>query len=128
MALGSPRFARDNAIKSLDSLLRAPLIHLEVDETGWTGWHEWFHELGCSSPGTQGFSVNNYIIALQAAQDDMGAILGWGSLTSKLVQSGKLVPLVPESTPSPLDFYIRVNPRASGRALQLCDWLLKTHE
>lgn len=125
IALGSPRFAEEQCIQTLDDLQRSPLIHLEAEETGWTGWQEWFNQLGYSSPRSHGFSVNNYIIALQAAQDDMGAILGWEGLTAKLVETGKLVRLVPQDVPSPLDFYIRINPRASGRAMLLCDWLLK---
>lgn len=126
MALGSPRFAEENGIRDMENLLRAPLIHLEAEDTGWTGWREWCEKLGYPRPRAHGFSVNNYIIALQAAQDDMGAILGWESLTTPLIESGKLVRLVAEDIPSPQDFYIRINPRASGRAMLLCDWLLKT--
>ncbi|GED23864.1 LysR substrate-binding domain-containing protein [Halomonas halmophila] len=125
IALGSPRFAEEQRIQSLDDLQRAPLIHLEAEETGWTGWQDWFAQLGYTSPRAHGFSVNNYIIALQAAQDDMGAILGWEGLTTRLVETGKLVQLVPQDIPSPLDFYIRINARASGRAMLLCDWLLQ---
>ncbi|KAA0018722.1 LysR family transcriptional regulator [Salinicola corii] len=125
-ALGSPRFAEQHGITCLEDLLRAPLIHIEAEETGWTTWQEWSSQLGHARPGSTGFSVNNYIIGIQAAQDDMGAILGWEGLTAELVASGRLVRLIPDNIPSPMDFYIRLNPRASSRATRLCDWLLKT--
>jgi len=126
VVLGSQEFKDEYQIERAEDLLRVPLIYLEAEETGWTGWKEWCNAQGLSLPRSQGFSVNNYVIALQAAQDGMGAILGWESLTSTLVKSNKLVRLVPESMPSPLDFYIRINPKASGRAMTLCDWLLRS--
>jgi len=82
VVLGSPEFKQEYQIEKAEDLLQAPLIYLEAEETGWTGWKEWCHAQGLSPPCSQGFSVNNYVIALQAAQDGMGAILGWESLTS----------------------------------------------
>ena len=67
--------------------------------------------------------VNNYVIALQAAQDDMGAVLGWQGLTGELVSSGKLVKLLPQTVPSPLDFFMKLHNQNSDRARLVFDWL-----
>lgn len=123
MILGSPRFARQHSIDDLSDLARLPLIHLDAAETGWTDWQDWCRALGYSGPLRNSHRVNNYVIALQAAQDDMGAVLGWGGLTRAILASGRLVPLLPLSIPSPLDFYVKLQPHASERAKLVFKWL-----
>jgi DNA-binding transcriptional LysR family regulator len=115
VALGTPAFAAGHGITRLEDLLSAPLIHLSAEETDWTTWAEWFQALGRPAPNGRSFLVNNYMIALQAAQDDVGAVLGWDGLVGGLVQEGRLVKLVPDSIPSPVPFHLRVYPRASPR-------------
>lgn len=56
--------------------------------------------------------VNNHMIALQVAEDDVGAVLGWDGLLGNLLEQGRLVQLVPESIPSPAGFYLTIHPRA----------------
>ena len=63
------------------------------------------------------------MIALQAAQDDMGAVLGWEGLTESIVDAGRLVRLMPESMASPLDFYVKLNAYATEQARLVFDWL-----
>jgi DNA-binding transcriptional LysR family regulator len=123
MALGSPGFAAQNSVTSVEDLAQVPLIHLAEGETEWINWADWAGALGYAGPLNIRHRVNNYVIALQAAQDDMGAVLGWEGLTSELVASGKLVPLLPETVPSPQDFYIRLHNQASDRARLVFDWL-----
>ncbi|GGG63083.1 LysR family transcriptional regulator [Salipiger pallidus] len=127
-AVGSPHFAEEKGITALEDLMRGPLIHLNEEETGWTGWRDWFAALGLSLPRGRGYSVNNYVVALQAAQDGMGAVLGWTELVQDHIASGRLVPLVDEEIASPSDFYIRVHPHASDKAMLLCDWLASEAE
>ena len=67
--------------------------------------------------------VNNYVIALQAARDGMGAVLGWDGLTADLVASGRLVRLLPNALPSPLVFYIAQHNDSSEQARLVFDWL-----
>jgi DNA-binding transcriptional LysR family regulator len=122
-ALGSPRFARDHRIASAEDLAHLPLIHFESDVTGWIDWHDWFGALGRSGPLSIGHRVNNYLIALQAAQDDMGAVLGWAGLTRTHLESGRLVPLLPDRVETPDDFYVKLHPHASARARLVYDWL-----
>lgn len=123
-ALASPRFAARHPVQGVADFERLPLIHVDRDETGWTSWSEWCRVLGHTGPVGQGPRVNNYVIALQAAEDDMGAVLGWEGLTGQLERTGRLVPLIDAAVPSPLDFYIKVSPHASRAGLLLADWLV----
>jgi DNA-binding transcriptional LysR family regulator len=100
------------------------LIHSSSKETGWTSWDDWFAALGCPTPKGRSFYVNNYMIALQAAQDDVGAVLGWDGLVGSLLEEGRLVKLVPESIPSPVAFHLKIHPRASSKARLFADWLV----
>jgi DNA-binding transcriptional LysR family regulator len=123
MALGSPRFAAQHGIEQISDIARVPLIHLDAPETGWTDWHAWVSALGFSGELKSAHRVNNYVIALQAAQDDMGAVLGWEGLTAEMMAAGKLVKLLPETVSSPLDFYVRLDNQASDRARLVFKWL-----
>ena len=123
VALGSRDYAAKHPICSVGDLLDVPLIHLESEETDWTRWDDWFRSLGHSPPRGQGFRVNNYMIALQAAQDGMGAVLGWDGLAGRLIREGRLVQLVPDSIPSPVPFCLKVHSRASPRARLFADWV-----
>ncbi|MBO9475812.1 LysR family transcriptional regulator [Shimia sp. R10_1] len=123
MALCSPQFATQHAVDSVDGIAEVPLIHLDSLETGGTDWQVWAHTLGYSGPLKSTHRVNNYIIALQAAQDDMGAVLGWEGLTAGLIASGKLVKLLPETITAPLEFYVKLHNQSSDRARLVFDWL-----
>jgi len=125
VALGTPRFAAEHGIARVDDLLRAPLIHLSGEDTGWTTWADWFAALGRPSPKGRSFNVNNYMIALQAAQDDVGAVLGWDGLVENLLRDGRLVKLVPDSIRSPGMFYLKMHPRATAKARLFADWLAR---
>lgn len=124
MALGSPRFAELHPVKQAADLAKLPLIHFESAGAGWTDWTGWFRNLGYAGPVKHSHSVNNYVIALQAARDDMGAVLGWVGLTETYLESGELVPLLPDRVETVENFYIRLAPHASQRARLVYDWLL----
>lgn len=125
MALGSPRFAARHRIDCADDLAQVPLIHFDSNVAGWTDWQEWLGALGYRGPINQSHRVNNYVIALQAARDDMGAVLGWVGLTHSHLESGQLVSLLPAKMEIAEDFYVKIQPRASDRALLVHDWLVK---
>ena len=124
VALCSPDFATRHPITTLDELARLRLVHLSADNTDWTTWEDWFAALGQNPTLTKTRSVNNYTIALQAAEDGQGAVLGWYRLTRSLVDSGRLVQLLPHRIESPLDLYIRTRPNVPANALLLRDWLI----
>ena len=126
VALGTPGFIAEHRIAGLDDLLKAPLIYSSGEETDWTTWSDWFAALAWPVPKGRGFHVNNYMIALQAAQDDVGAVLGWDGLVGSLMREERLVKLVPESVPSPKAFYLKIHPRASSQARLFSDWLVNS--
>jgi len=123
VALGSPGFAERNHIRTVDDLANVPLIYLVDGAAGWTNWKEWTGALGYSGPLNIKHRVNNYVIALQAAKDDMGAVLGWEGLTSELEESGQLVRLLPDAVPAKQDFYLKRHNQSSDRAQLVFDWL-----
>lgn len=123
VALASPRFARQHNIEQMSDLSKVPLIQLVDGDKGWITWEDWAIIQGCHDPLDIKHHVNNYVIALQAAQDDMGAVLGWEALTTDLVRTGKLVPLLPNSVPAPQSFYLKLHNQSSNRARLVFDWL-----
>ncbi|WP_281843279.1 LysR family transcriptional regulator [Sinisalibacter aestuarii] len=124
MALASPSFAHAHPVAGVEDLTKLPLIHFDSAVTGWTDWPDWFRALGHTGPLRNSHQVNNYLIALQAAQDDMGAVLGWVGLTHAYLDSGVLVPLLADRVELPEDFYIKLHRHASGRARLVYDWLV----
>lgn len=124
MALGSPRLAERHNIRTAEDLAAAPLIHFDSEITLWPDWRGWFAKLGYTGPLKNSHRVNNYIIALEAARDDMGAVLGWMSLTKRFCEAGDLVPLLPDRIDMPEAFYIRLHPGAPERARLVYDWLV----
>ncbi|MEM9971991.1 MAG: LysR substrate-binding domain-containing protein [Pseudomonadota bacterium] len=122
--LASPDFARENAVSDLATLAHLPLIHLNAPDRQWTSWAEWLAALGHDIALPDGLTVNNYVIALQAAEDGMGVVLGWERMTAPLVDKGVLVPFTDFSIPAPRSFYVRKSPNALGAAALLRDWLV----
>lgn len=124
IAVSTKRFRDDFGITDLYGLGVAPLLHMYSEDNDWTGWNQWFAALGQPAPRGRGLFVNNYMIALQAAQDDAGALLGWDGLIGDLLADGRLVKLVEDSVPSPVAFYLTIHPRASAEARLFADWLV----
>lgn len=123
LALGSPGFAETQAITQISDLAEAPLIRIQSGANDWTGWHEWFAALNRPAPRGPEFSLNNYLIGLKAAEDGIGAVLGWEGLLQGYLESGRLVQLVPEAIVSPHPFYMRIHGGASENARLFADWL-----
>ena len=69
---------------------------------------------------------NSYVIALQAAQDGQGLVLGWRNLIKPLLDRRKLVQVTSAEMPAPGSFYIcwNNNSELSREALVLRDFLL----
>lgn len=124
MALASPRFAAAHPVREVQELVRLPLIHFDSHVEGWTSWQGWFRALGYDGPINNSHRVNNYLIALQAAGDDMGAVLGWVGVARPYMQAGQLVPLLPDQVTPQEDFHVMLHTRASPRARLVYDWLV----
>ena len=122
----SPAFAAEHADTRLQSLARMPLIHPDADDITWTTWRTWFSELRYDGEIAKGLKVNNYTIALQAARDDMGVVLGWRRLVRPFLERRVLVTLGPHRIQAPASFYIvsDADDVISPNARLLRDWLL----
>ena len=68
----APALAERHAPRSIEDLAAMPLIHLDAPDRRWTSWALWFEEQGYNGPLRRGIVVNNYMIALQAAEDGSG--------------------------------------------------------
>ncbi|MCA0961579.1 LysR family transcriptional regulator [Salipiger bermudensis] len=123
LALGTEQFAESYGIARLADLSDVPLIQTQSGVNPYTEWPEWFAYLDRPAPRGPGFFLNNYLISLQAAEDHVGAVLGWEGLLGSHLDSGRLVPLVPDEMPSPYPFYLRIHGRASANARLFADWL-----
>ncbi|KAA8608197.1 LysR family transcriptional regulator [Salipiger aestuarii] len=123
LALGSPEFAAAQGIRDVQDLARAPLIHTQSGTNPYTEWPDWFAAMGIEAPQGPGFYLNSYLISLNAAEDHIGAVLGWEGLLGGSLTSGRLVQLVPDAMASPSPFYLRIHNRASANARLFADWL-----
>lgn len=126
VALGSPSFAARHATDDIGRIGKMPLIHLDTPYSQWTTWEQWARALGYTGGLRTAHRVNNYVIALQAALDGIGAVLGWQGLTQEHTRAGRLVKVLPDALPSPLDFYVKLENDASESAKTLFDWLAET--
>lgn len=125
-AAATPRFAAEHGITGLADLHRAPLIQIKDDYGNeWTDWPQWLTALGQPAPRGRSFYVNNHMIALQAAQDDIGAVLAWGGLMAGLLPQRRLIRLVEADIAAPVPFCIRLHARASTRARLFAQWLVR---
>ncbi|USG62594.1 LysR substrate-binding domain-containing protein [Sneathiella marina] len=123
----SPTLAQKLAGTDLETLASMPLIHNEADDESWTTWESWFRELGYTGDIAAGIHVNNYTIALQAAQDDAGIVLGWQRLIRPLLEQKRLIPFGPHVLAAPHSFYIITEGEdmLSDNTKILRDWLLE---
>jgi len=102
----SPKFKQQHPNPTLEELANLQLIHLRAKDKNWSNWFSWFNLLGYKGKIAHGTHVNNYMIALQAASDDTGIVLGWKHLLKPKLDSGELVILGKTSTPAPFAVYI----------------------
>lgn len=123
LALGSAQFAETHEIAQVADLAEVPLIRIHSGANAWTGWHEWFASVDLPAPTGPEFALNNYLIGLKAAEDGIGAVLGWEGLLQGYLESHRLVQLVPEAMDSPYPFYLRIHAGASANAQLFADWL-----
>ncbi|MEQ8655345.1 MAG: LysR substrate-binding domain-containing protein [Kiloniellales bacterium] len=126
MPLCSPRFAEACQAAGLEDLAALPLIHLHSDVVDWTTWSTWFQALGYEGAIERGLVVNNYMIALQVAEEGNGVCLGWDKLTRPHREAGRLVSLSAFRLEAPGSFYLTWSRdvEISPEAKTLRDWLV----
>lgn len=124
--VASPDFAREHPVKTIDDLSRLQLLSVEGIEWNWTTWADFFREVGRPKPHLNVRRFNSHVIALQAARSGQGAVLGWASLTTPLIEAGDLVQLIDVEIAAPHSYFVTWSARRplSRQATALRDWLL----
>ena len=123
----SPQFAAAHSVREPADLLPLPLLQLDAVDAGWMSWREWFALHGADVERADGPRFNSYSIALQAAEEGRGVVLGWTRLIASYLSAARLVPLGELSIPAPGAFYLTWSSRASlePAAEMVRDWLVE---
>ena len=118
IAVCSPAYLkRRPPLQSPADLLNERLIHLENVDPIWEDWNSWFNHLGITeAPSTRGQLINNYIIAVQAAVDGIGIVLGWKRLLTNYLKQGLLVPAISAVVPTTGAYYQMLHERRNTGA------------
>lgn len=128
--VASPDFVAERAaIRTLDDVAVLPLIDIGgVMEEGWLGWPDWMRAAGAPARPLRLNRINSYSIAVEAALDGQGALLGWHSMVGALVAAGRLVRLTEVETRSAGAFFLvrRADRPLSAEAQLLHAWLTDT--
>ena len=121
-----PGFAADHQGLQPRELLQFPLLQLDSVDPAWTGWDAWMAEWDCDSSQANFRRFNNYVVALQAAEENQGIVLGWHSQVEALIQSARLVRISEMEIPAPGSFYLTWDATRplSEAAQRLRDWLV----
>lgn len=118
IAVCSPAYLkRRPPLQAPADLLGERLIHLENVDPIWEDWTTWFNQLGVAdAPSTRGQLINNYIIAVQAAVDGIGIVLGWKYLLLNYLRQGLLVQAIEATVPTTQAYYQMLSQRRSASA------------
>jgi DNA-binding transcriptional LysR family regulator len=73
------KFAAEHELNHPEQLLEMPLLRLDNVDPAWIGWEAWLSEWDCNLDDASFRRFNNYVVALQAAEDNQGVTLGWHS-------------------------------------------------
>jgi DNA-binding transcriptional LysR family regulator len=126
--VAAPSFVEEfGPLPDLEALAAVPLIDIGgVHEEGWLGWPEWMRGAGAPARPLRLNRINSYAIAIEAALDGRGALLGWHSMIRGLVADGKLVRVGGAETASPGAYFLvrRADRPLGAEAQLLSDWLL----
>jgi len=108
-------------------LLRFPLLQLDSVDPAWTGWDAWLAEWDCDLSCANFRRFNNYVVALHAAEENQGIVLGWHSQVDGLIARGDLVRLGDFEIAAPGSYYLTWDAQRSLPPAALClrDWLLE---
>jgi DNA-binding transcriptional LysR family regulator len=120
-------FAQLHSPQEASDLLRHPLLQLDSVDPAWSGW-EWLLQCwGCDARRASFRRFNNYVVALQAAEENQGIALGWHSQVAALIERGQLVRVGAMEVEAPGSFYLAwaENRPLSAAAQRLREWLLE---
>jgi DNA-binding transcriptional LysR family regulator len=120
-------FAERHELLDAEDLLEHPLLQLDAVDPAWSGWELPLAQWNCDIARANFRRFNNYVVALQAAEENQGILLGWHSQVGALVERGKLVRIGVMEIEAPGSFYLAwaENRPLSESASRLRDWLLE---
>ena len=119
-------FAEENELTQPNHLANVPLLCLDSFDPAWIGWNHWIAQWGVELPESNFRRFNNYVVALQAAEENQGVALGWDSQVTTLIKQNKLVRLGDMEMKAPGSYYLTwdSNRPLSDQARLLRDWLV----
>lgn len=120
------QLSKTNKLTEPDHLANLPLLRLDNLDPAWTGWNRWIEKWGVVLPESNFRRFNNYVVALQAAEENQGVALGWDSQVDTLIKQNKLVRLGAMEMKAPGSYYLTwdSNRPLSKQARLLSDWLV----
>jgi len=127
IAVASPAYLADHPelVRPAD-LLTTRLIHLESENRDWETWPVWFQRVGIAGPPPRsGERFNDYVMAIQAAIDGHGVLLGWRRLLHDHLNRGALAQAVAASVPAQGGYFqlVRADRPVSPATRLLQDWI-----
>lgn len=119
-------FAEENELTQPYHLANVPLLRLDSLDPAWIGWNHWIAQWGVELPESNFRRFNNYVVALQAAEENQGVALGWDSQVDTLIKQNKLVRLGNMEMKAPGSYYLtwESNRPLSNQATLLSNWLV----
>ncbi|MEO4042873.1 LysR substrate-binding domain-containing protein [Hoeflea sp. CAU 1731] len=115
-------FAKHHPVRDAADLVDLPLLQLQAIDVGWMSWNEWFRLCGVKKNAPVNKTFNNYTIALQAAEEGAGVVLGWRRLIRTYLDANRLVPITDASVDAPSAYYLTWN---SDRTLSAAEELTR---
>lgn len=120
---------RHGPVNSAGELSRLPLLQLEAEyDAKWFNWPRLFTLLGIRErPREPDLVFNNYTLLLQAAIAGQGAAIGWLPMVDSMLDSGLLVPVIPERTTSAYGYHLVLpaTKAVSPMVQKFADWLIR---
>ena len=124
MAVATPSVAATIGPGDPDTLLAAPLLHLEERYSPRFDWYRWFDHHRVSHGATLGgYRSNDYSLILQAALDGQGVALGWRHIVGSLLADGRLIAIGAETVRTDRPFTILTRSSPPPAVARLRDWL-----
>ncbi len=123
----SPAFAKRNGpFKEAEDLVGHTLLEItNVSSEDWPGWQDWFRSVGADTRPREFRYFDSYGVAVQAAIDGLGIVMGWHSLVDEVMHDGKLVQILPTTMQPNGAFFMvtRQHRPLSPEARTFASWL-----
>jgi LysR family glycine cleavage system transcriptional activator len=114
----SPKLIGNTPIADLEQLLELPMIHVDWGENNafLPSWNDWLAAAGYDKPPTKGPQFNLTSMAIDAAIQGKGLLLGQGLLIREAIKSGHLVPISQIKLPLKKAYYLVYPDRTKQKA------------